>query len=157
MAGEMRDSVDWVDKGLDGLRKEIDGHFAGQNNELGELRQEVEHLIRQRPSIFARWGFAPLPKASLCSWERSTSSSLSSTPRTGLTWTDGRIADLTSHVRDASTRASNQVAEIKAQIKEFDEETSERRFHRQCFLPVLLIVVAYLGLLIAKGVALLLA
>jgi len=157
MASETRDRADWVDEGLDGLREEIDGHFVGQNNELGELRLEVEHLIRQRPSILARWGFATLPKASLQSWERSTSSSSRSTLRTGLTWTDGRIADLNSHVRDASTRASNQVAEIKAQIKEFDEETSERRSNRQFFLPVLIFVVAVVGLLVADAVAALLA
>lgn len=129
-------SIDWVDKGLDGLREEIDGDFARRDEELGELRREVEHLTRRRPSFFARWGLAPLPKPSRRSWHTSTSSSSPSMPPTGLSWTDGRMAELQSHVRNASTRASDEVAEIKAQIAEFNEEISERRLNRQTFLWV---------------------
>ncbi|HSS43316.1 MAG TPA: hypothetical protein VLK37_12300 [Solirubrobacterales bacterium] len=133
MNSETRDGIEWVDKGLDRLREEIDGHFARQSKELGKLRREVEHLTRKWPSLFARWGFANLPKAPGRSYSTSTSSR-GATPPTGLAWTDGRLADLKSHVRDASTRASDEVAEIEDQIEEFHRETSERGMDRLTWL-----------------------
>jgi hypothetical protein len=148
MNGEMGDGVAWVDEGLDGLREEIDEHFTSRNQELGELRKEIEHLTRRRPSVFARWGLAPLPRFSRIGRQASTSWSLPSVPRTGLSWTDGRIADLKIQVRDASNRASDDIAEIKAQIVEFNEETSNRRFYRQTFLVCFVLAVAGLSPLI---------
>jgi hypothetical protein len=88
---------------------------------------------------------------------RRTSSSRVSTPPTGLTWTDGRIADLKSHVRDASTRASEEVAALKAQITEFNEEASKRRLHRQTFLFCLFLLAILLVPFIVKGIVVLLA
>jgi hypothetical protein len=156
MATGLRDSADWVDEGMDELREAIDEHFASRSKELGELRRGVEHLTRQRPSVFTRWGLAPLAKPRFTSASGTWSSS-SSTPRTGLTWTDGRVADLKCHVRDASTRASKDIAEIKGQIEEFNEETSERRSNRQFALTLLSLALLGLSPLIARGVDALLA
>jgi hypothetical protein len=122
MESEMRDRIDWVDKGLDGLREEIDGHFVSQKKELGELRREVENLTRRRPSLLTRLGYPSWAKA-----YKGTSWSCSPELPTGLGWTDGRIADLQSHVRQASTGASDDVAEIKARIEVFNKEKSNRR------------------------------
>jgi uncharacterized membrane-anchored protein YhcB (DUF1043 family) len=149
---EMQDSIEWVDKGLDGLREEIDGHFARQSKELGKLRREVEHLTRKWPSLFVRWGFGILPKAPGRSWSISTSSR-GATPPTGLAWTDGRLADLKNHVRDASTRASDEVAEIETQIEEFRRETSDHRFNRGLwifyFLLAVMVAVAWIPRIVA--------
>jgi hypothetical protein len=151
MDSEMRDRCDWVDEGLDGLREEIDGHFARQTEELGGLRTEIEHLTRRKASFLARWGLASFPKASLNSWETSTSSSRPSTPPSGLSWTDGRVADLQSHVHNASTGASEVVAEIKARIAKFDEEALDRRSNRQRFLFYFALVAIILVPVIVKG------
>jgi hypothetical protein len=134
--------MDWVDTGLDGLREEIDGHFACQNKELGELRREFEDLTRRVPSLLARWGLGPLPaKRPPRSGQRGTTLSYPSIPPMGLAWTNGRVADLQSHIRNASARASGEVAKIKDQIAEFEEEASERHFNRQ----LLLIYLSYGG------------
>ena len=157
MTSEMRDRSDWVDKGLDGLREEIDGHFARQTEELGGLRTEIEHLTRRRDSFLARWGLASFPKVSLSSWETSTSSSRPSMPPSGLSWTDGRVADLQSHVHNASTEGSEVVAEIKDRIAEFDREALNRRSYRRWFLIYFALLVIGLSPVIVKGAILLLA
>jgi hypothetical protein len=156
MDSEMRARSEWVDEGLDGLRKEIEGHFSRQSKELGDLQKEVEQLTRP-PSIFARWGLASLPQASLNSWERKLSSTSPSAPPTGLSWTDGRIADLQSHVRNASTDASEEVAGIKARIAESDKEASRHRYKRQTLLGCLGLMTLALGPLIVKAAIILLA
>jgi hypothetical protein len=155
MTSEMRDRSDWIDEGLDGLREEIDGHFARQTEELGGLRTEVEQLTRRRVSLLVRWGLASFPKASRKSWETSTSSSRPSTPPTGLSWTGGRVADLQSHVHNASTSGSEVVAEIKARIAEYDREAENRRSNRQRVLFYLAALVVGLSPLIVKGAILL--
>lgn len=157
MDSEMRDRSDWVDEGFDGLRGEIDGHFARQTEELGGLRREVEHLTLRRPSLLARWGLASFPKASLNSWETGTSSSRPSMPPSGLSWTDGRVADLQTHVRNESTGSSEVVAGIKAQIAEFDEETLNRRSNRQIYLFCCYAVAIILGPLMVEEAIILLA
>jgi hypothetical protein len=157
MTSEMRDRNDWVDEGFDGLREEIDGHFARQTEELGGLRTEIEHLTRRSDSFLARWGLASFPKVSLSSWETSTSSSRPSMPPSGLSWTDGRVADLQSHVHNASTSGSEVVAEIKARIAAFDREALDRRSNRQQLLFFCSLLVLGLGPVIVKGAILLLA
>lgn len=157
MTGEMRDRSDWVDEGLDGLRGEIDEHFARQTEELGGLRAEIEHLTRRRASFLARWGLASYPKASVGNWEASTSSSRPSMPPSGLGWTYGRVADLQSHVHNASTGSSEVVAEIKDRIAECDQEALDRRSNRQEFLFFFSLLVIGLGPVIVKGAGLLLA
>jgi hypothetical protein len=157
MTSEMRDGSDWVDEGLDGLREEIDGHFARQTEELGGLRTEIERLTRRSDSFLARWGLASFPKVSLSSWETSTSSSRPSMPPSGLSWTDGRVADLQSHVHNASTSGSEVVAEIKDRIAEHDREAKNRRSNRQRVLFYLAAIVVGLSPLIVKGAILLLA
>ena len=152
MNSEMRDRSDWVDEGLDGLREEIDGHFARQTEELGGLRTEIEHLTRRRPSVLVRWGLASLSR-----WETSTSSSRPSMPPSGLSWTDGRVADLQSHVHNASTGASEVVAEIKARIAEFDRETSNRRSNCRWLLFYFALAAISLWPVIVRGADKLLA
>lgn len=157
MTSEIRDRSDWVDEGFDGLRGEIDEHFVRQTEELGGLRTEIEHLTRRSDSFLARWGLAPFPKVSLSSWETSTSSSRPSTPPSGLSWTDGRVADLQSHVHNASTGGSEVVAEIKDRIAEYDKEALNRRYNRRWFLIYFALLVIGLGPVIVKGAILLLA
>lgn len=152
MDSEIQDRTEWVDKGLDGLRKEIDGHFARHTEALGGLRTEIEQMTRRRPSLLARVG--PISPSS---WKTGTSTSGPSTPPSGLGWTDGRIADLQSHVRTESTGVSAVVAGIKARIKEYDKEASNRRSNLLWLLFICTLVALLLGPSIIAGAITLLA
>lgn len=147
MDSEMRERTEWVDEGLDGLREEIDEHFARQTEELGGLRTEIEQMTRRRPSLLTR-----LMMSSSSSWKTGTSSSSPSTPPSGLRWTDGRIADLQSHVRNESTGASAVVAGMEARIKEYEKEASSRRSSLLWLLYICTLVALVLSPLIVKGV-----
>lgn len=146
MDSEIRDRTEWVDEGLDGLREEIDGHFARQTEELGGLRTEIEQMTRRRPSLLTRAGLI-----SSSSWKTGTSPSSPSTPPSGLRWTDGRIADLQSHVRNESTGASAVIAGIKARIEEYDEEASNRRSNLLWLLFYCALIALTLSPLIVEG------
>ena len=121
---------DWTDWRLDGLREKVDSDFARQDEHIRELRREVNHFIRERPSVLAKWGFGSLPRR-LSHEDRKVDSPRRSTPPSGLSWSDGRIDDLQSEIENSSAQIECAIKEIKKEMEDHREELSKGRWKRQ--------------------------
>jgi polyhydroxyalkanoate synthesis regulator phasin len=123
MDSQMRD-------GMDTLKEAIDDHFTRQHKELDALREEIDGL--SRGGTFFSLGSTR--------WYTSPTSGYRWTSPKDLDWTEGRLHDFHRDVSNRSALLSDEVARLKAKVKQLKEKRDRLRSNCEGALYGLLIV-----------------